>query len=89
MRIDRSPGWTTLSSICIVGAGTLALSTPNMSGPVRSPVVGSKYSVTWKSLTCTWIGCSSLLLLTKVHSSTELSRGWISGMFGKAAPSKE
>ena len=48
-------------AVCIVGAGTFALSMPNLSGPVRKPTVGSKYSVTWKSLTCTWIGCSSLL----------------------------
>ena len=40
------PGWITLSSLCMVGAGALALSTENMSGPVRSPVVGSKYSIT-------------------------------------------
>ena len=34
------PGWITLSSICMVGAGTLALSTPHLSGPVRSPIGG-------------------------------------------------
>ena len=30
----------------IVGAGALALSMANLSGPVRRPVVGSKYSIT-------------------------------------------
>src|SRR5262245_51123858 len=48
------PGWITLSSPYMVGAGALALSMANLSGPVRRPVVGSKYSITWKSLTWTW-----------------------------------
>src|SRR6202049_2504912 len=87
VRIARMPGWITVSSLCMLGAGALALSMANWSGPVRRPVVGSKYSVTWKSLTWTWIGCSSLLLLTNLHSSTELSRGWISGTLGNAPPS--
>src|SRR5215467_9355240 len=81
------PGWITLSSLCMVGAGALALSMENLSGPVRRPVVGSKYSMTWKSLTWMWMGCSSLLWLTNLHSSTELSCGWISGTLGNAPPS--
>src|SRR6516162_6333908 len=64
----RTPGSITLSSPCIVGAGALALSIANLSGPVRRPIVGSKYSITWKSLTWMWIGCSSLLWLTNLHS---------------------
>src|SRR5438270_12199609 len=81
------PGWITVSSISMVGAGALALSIENLSGPVRRPVVGSKYSITWKSLTWTWIGCSSLLWLTNLHFSTELSCGWISGTLGNATAS--
>ena len=37
-----APGWMTDSSGPMVGAGTLALSTPHISGPVSRPVVGSK-----------------------------------------------
>src|SRR5215467_12878261 len=33
------------------------------------------------------MGCSSLLWLTNLHSSTELSRGWISRTLGNAPPS--
>jgi len=35
-----------LAGLYIVGAGALALSIENLSGPVRRPVVGSKYSIT-------------------------------------------
>src|SRR5215813_11509544 len=42
VRIVRMPGWITLWSPCMVGAGALALSIANLSGPVRRPVVGSK-----------------------------------------------
>ena len=39
--------------------------------------------MTWKSLTWMWIGCSSLLWLMNVHSSTLPRRGCSSGVLGK------
>ena len=60
---------------------------PTAARPVVVPAIGSTISITWKSLTWMCIGCSSLLRLVIFHSSTELSRGWISGMFGNVLSS--
>jgi hypothetical protein len=88
VRIKSVPGCITDSSGPRFGAVTLALSMPCITGPSLRPMVGSETPVIWKSLTWMWMGCSSLFSLRNTHSSTELSRGWRIGTFGKAPLSK-
>jgi len=61
-------GWITLSSMMHGRRRRMALSMANLSGPVRRPVVGSKYSITWKSLTWTWMGCSSFVVVDETST---------------------